>query len=90
MTELMFNGVFNDMTVPQCVALLSTFVCDEKSSENPRMSEELAGPLRQMQVGAFLRETYSNSFKERVVELERLLIDNKGQTIQWFLLQGFF
>uniref|UniRef100_A0A1B6EZH0 Exosome RNA helicase MTR4 n=1 Tax=Cuerna arida TaxID=1464854 RepID=A0A1B6EZH0_9HEMI len=49
MTELIFNGVFNDLTVPQCVALLSTFVCDEKSSENPRMSEELAGPLRQMQ-----------------------------------------
>ncbi|XP_054278231.1 exosome RNA helicase MTR4-like [Macrosteles quadrilineatus] len=49
MTELIFNGVFNDLSVPQCVALLSTFVCDEKSSSNPKMSEELAGPLRQMQ-----------------------------------------
>lgn len=50
MTELIFNGVFQDLTVQQCVALLSTFVCDEKSSENPKKSEELAGPLRQMQV----------------------------------------
>ena len=33
----------------QTCALLSTFVCDEKSSENPKLSDELSGPLRQMQ-----------------------------------------
>lgn len=49
MTEMIFNGMFNDLSVPQCVALLSCFVCDEKSSEMPKRSEELAGPLRQMQ-----------------------------------------
>lgn len=32
----------------QTCALLSTFVCDEKSSETPKLSEELTGPLRQM------------------------------------------
>ena len=49
MTEMIFNGVFNDLTTAQSVALLSTFVCDEKSSENPKSTEELSGPLRAMQ-----------------------------------------
>ena len=50
MTEMIFNGMFNNLTTPQCVALLSCFVFDEKSNEMPKMGEELSGPLRQMQV----------------------------------------
>uniref|UniRef100_A0A1I8QAL3 Helicase ATP-binding domain-containing protein n=1 Tax=Stomoxys calcitrans TaxID=35570 RepID=A0A1I8QAL3_STOCA len=49
MTEMIFNGVFNDLTTAQSVSLLSCFVCDEKSSENPTSAEELSGPLRSMQ-----------------------------------------
>ncbi|XP_055849713.1 exosome RNA helicase MTR4 [Episyrphus balteatus] len=49
MTELIFNGVFNELTTAQSVSLLSTFVCDEKSSETPQSTEELSGPLRSMQ-----------------------------------------
>uniref|UniRef100_A0A8D8XRQ2 Superkiller viralicidic activity 2-like 2 n=1 Tax=Cacopsylla melanoneura TaxID=428564 RepID=A0A8D8XRQ2_9HEMI len=49
MTELIFNGVFNDLTVAQCCALLSCFVCDEKSSETPAQVQIMAGPLRKMQ-----------------------------------------
>lgn len=49
MTEMIFNGMFNDLTVPQCVALISCFVCDEKSNEMQTIGEELSGPLRQMQ-----------------------------------------
>ncbi|CAH0390444.1 unnamed protein product [Bemisia tabaci] len=49
MTEMMFNGMFNDLDVPQCVAILSCFVCDEKSNEVPKRSAELSGLLRQMQ-----------------------------------------
>ncbi|XP_061389848.1 exosome RNA helicase MTR4-like [Musca vetustissima] len=49
MTEMIFNGVFNDLTTAQAVSLLSCFVCDEKSSENPTSAEELSGPLRSMQ-----------------------------------------
>uniref|UniRef100_A0A1A9X490 Helicase ATP-binding domain-containing protein n=1 Tax=Glossina brevipalpis TaxID=37001 RepID=A0A1A9X490_9MUSC len=48
-TEMIFNGVFNDLTSPQTVALLSCFVCDEKSSETIQCVEELSGPLRSMQ-----------------------------------------
>lgn len=36
-------------TAAQTCSLLSTFVCDEKSSEMPQLSEELSGPLRAMQ-----------------------------------------
>lgn len=43
MTELIFEGVFNNLTVAQSVALLSCFVCDEKSSEMPKLTDELSG-----------------------------------------------
>ena len=49
-TELIFNGVFNDLTPAQAAALMSCFVFDEKANETPRLTEELSGPLRQMQV----------------------------------------
>ncbi|KAK0052105.1 superkiller viralicidic activity 2-like 2 isoform X1 [Biomphalaria pfeifferi] len=49
LTELLFNGVFNDLTPQQCCALLSCFVFQEKASEMPKLGEELSGPLRIMQ-----------------------------------------
>ncbi|XP_058789617.1 exosome RNA helicase MTR4 [Phymastichus coffea] len=49
LTEMIFNGLFNSLTVPQMTALISCFVCDDKSSETPKSIEELSGPLRQMQ-----------------------------------------
>lgn len=49
MTEMIFNGLFNALNVPQMIALISCFVCDDKSNEMPRTSERLSGPLRQMQ-----------------------------------------
>jgi len=49
-TELLFNGVFNDLTPEQCCALLSCFVFQEKSKQNPKLTEELSGPLRLLQV----------------------------------------
>ena len=49
-TELLFNGVFNNLTPQQSAALFSCFVFDEKAKEMPKLTEELSGPLRQMQV----------------------------------------
>ncbi|GAB6028829.1 Exosome RNA helicase MTR4 [Chamberlinius hualienensis] len=48
-TELLLNGVFNSLTPQQAAALLSCFVFQEKANEMPRLTEELSGPLRQMQ-----------------------------------------
>lgn len=49
LTEMIFNGTFNDLSAPQSVALLSCFVCDERSSEQPTSLDELSAPLKQMQ-----------------------------------------
>jgi ATP-dependent RNA helicase DOB1 len=49
LTEMIFNGLFNALDVTQTAALLSCFVCDEKSNEMPKLSEALSGPLKQMQ-----------------------------------------
>jgi len=50
LTEMMFNGIFIDLDVPKTVSLLSCLVCDERSNEVPKLSEELSGPLKMMQV----------------------------------------
>jgi len=50
---MIFNGVFNDLSADQIVAIMSCFVFQEKGEETPKLSEELAGPLRQMQVCLF-------------------------------------
>ncbi|KAI8809036.1 rRNA-processing arch domain-containing protein [Cladochytrium replicatum] len=54
LTEMIFNGVFNDLTVEQTVALLSCFCFGEKANEadSSRVRDELAGPLRRMQESA--------------------------------------
>ncbi|GFT23490.1 exosome RNA helicase MTR4 [Nephila pilipes] len=49
LTEMIFNGAFNDLNVHQTIALLSCFVFQEKSNEMPKLTEELSGPLRLMQ-----------------------------------------
>ncbi|XP_073227309.1 exosome RNA helicase MTR4-like [Porites lutea] len=82
LTEMIFNGVFNDLTVQQCVALLSCFVFEEKSDEMPKLTEELAGPLRQMQESArrigkvseeakleIDVETYVESFRPHIMDV---------------------
>ncbi|XP_060529322.1 exosome RNA helicase MTR4 [Cylas formicarius] len=48
-TEMMFSGMFGKLTPQQSCALLSCFVCDERSNEAPTLSDQLSGPLRQMQ-----------------------------------------
>lgn len=50
LTEMIFNGLFMDLDVPKTVALLSCLVCDERSNDVPKLSEELSGPLKMMQV----------------------------------------
>ncbi|XP_061732578.1 exosome RNA helicase MTR4 [Nerophis ophidion] len=49
LTEMVFNGLFNDLTVEQATALLSCFVFQENANELPKLTEQLAAPLRQMQ-----------------------------------------
>lgn len=47
-TEMIFNGTFNDLTAAQCAALLSCFVCDDRASEQT-IDAELQAPYKQIQ-----------------------------------------
>lgn len=59
LTELIFNGTFNDLTPEQCAGLLSCFVFQERAKEVPRLKPELAEPLKAMQdMATRLAKTY--------------------------------
>ncbi|KAH7674653.1 RNA helicase protein [Dioscorea alata] len=51
-TELMFNGTFNDLDHHQVAALASCFIPGDKSNEQIHLRIELAKPLQQLQDSA--------------------------------------
>ncbi|QCD85176.1 ATP-dependent RNA helicase DOB1 [Vigna unguiculata] len=51
-TELMFNGTFNDLDHHQVAALASCFIPGDKSNEQIQLRTELAKPLQQLQDSA--------------------------------------
>lgn len=68
LTELIFNGTFNELTPEQCAALLSCFVFQERAKEIPRLKPELQEPLKAMQdMAAKLAKTYKEC-KIEIVE----------------------
>lgn len=82
LTELIFNGNFNDLTVEQCVSLLSCFVFQERAKEVPRLKPELAEPLKNMQDMAskiakvykeckieIVEKEYTESFRPELMEV---------------------
>lgn len=70
LTELIFNGNFNDLTPEQCAALLSCFVFQEISKETPRLKPELSEPLKLMQEMAGKIAKISKESKIEIVEKE--------------------
>lgn len=70
LTELIFNGTFNDLTPEQCAALLSCFVFQERAKEVPRLKPELAEPLKSMQDMATRIAKISKECKIEIVEKE--------------------
>ncbi|KAL6985027.1 Helix-loop-helix protein 2 [Sarracenia purpurea var. burkii] len=51
-TELMFNGTFNELDHHQIAALVSCFIPGDKSNEQIQLRAELAKPLQQLQDSA--------------------------------------
>ena len=50
LTEMLFNGVFNELTVSQLVALCSCFVVTENVKDDlPKLHQDLAAPYKVMQ-----------------------------------------
>lgn len=68
LTELIFNGCFNDLSPEQCAALLSCFVFQERSKETPRLKPELSEPLKQLQEMALKIAKISKECKIEIVE----------------------
>ncbi|EOR02115.1 ATP-dependent RNA helicase mtr4 [Wallemia ichthyophaga EXF-994] len=85
LTEMIFNGVFNQLSPEQSAAVLSCFVFDEKSEANQTLDNDLKAPLHILQEGArriakislesklsFDEEVYVRSFK---VELMNVVME---------------
>jgi ATP-dependent RNA helicase DOB1 len=49
LTEMIFNGTFVDLEPEKAAALLSCLVCDERSNDAPKLTEDLSGALKNMQ-----------------------------------------
>jgi len=84
LTELIFQGMFNDLDIPHTVALLSCFIFDEKTEVNmSKIKEAMIGPIRQVQetarriakveseskVESVEAEEYAARFKPALVEI---------------------
>ncbi|EEH43368.2 ATP-dependent RNA helicase MTR4 [Paracoccidioides brasiliensis Pb18] len=85
LSELLFNGFFNNLTPEQCAAVLSVFVFEETSKETPPISkEELAKPLRDIQAQARVIAKVSQESKLTVNEDEYV----KG--FRWELMEVIY
>ncbi|THH17164.1 hypothetical protein EW146_g3591 [Bondarzewia mesenterica] len=86
LTELIFNGVFNPLTPEQCAGLLSCFVFSEKSTQQIRLKEELAAPLRVMQEIARRIAKVSKESKLPIVEddyVSSFKVELMDAVVQW-------
>jgi ATP-dependent RNA helicase DOB1 len=84
-TNMVFDGAFNDLAVPQIVALLSCFVHKEENKDaggNPKIRSDMQAPFRQLQAVArgvakvcaeakliVDEEEYVNSFNPGLVDV---------------------
>ncbi|KAG8527959.1 ATP-dependent RNA helicase mtr4 [Bacidia gigantensis] len=69
LSELLFDGFFNELTPELCAAVLSCFIFEEKS-EAPALKEELAKPYREIQAKARIVARVSQESKLPLVEDE--------------------
>ena len=68
-TEMLFNGLFNNLNPNQIASLLSCFVFEEKAEQLPKLTEELSEPLRQMQE---LAKRIANVSKDAKLEIDEM------------------
>jgi ATP-dependent RNA helicase DOB1 len=69
LSELLFNGFFNQLSPEFCAAVLSCFIFEEKS-QSPPLKEELAKPFREIQAQARIIARVSQESKLEVNEDE--------------------
>jgi ATP-dependent RNA helicase DOB1 len=82
LSELLFNGFFNNLTPEQLAAVISVFVFEEKVKEAPPLSkDELAKPLKEIQAQARIIAKVSQESKLAVNE------DEYVQSFHWELME---
>ncbi|CAO1600944.1 ATP-dependent RNA helicase mtr4, variant 2 [Xanthoria calcicola] len=80
LSELLFDGFFNELAPELCAAVLSCFIFEEKA-ESPALKEELAKPFREVQAKARMIAKVSQESKLSVNEEEYL------QTFKYQLME---
>lgn len=85
LSELLFNGFFNDLTPEQVAAVISVFVFEEKTKETPALTkDELAQPLKEIQSQARRIAKVSQESKMAVNE------DEYVQSFHWELMEVIY
>ncbi|GAV52401.1 hypothetical protein ZYGR_0AG03920 [Zygosaccharomyces rouxii] len=75
LTELIFNGNFNDLKPEQAAALLSCFAFQERCKEAPRLKPELAEPLKAM--------------REAAAKIAKIMKDSKLEIVEKDYVESF-
>lgn len=75
LTELIFNGNFNELKPEQCAALLSCFAFQERCKEAPRLKPELAEPLKNL--------------KEIASKIAKIMKDSKIEIVEKDYVESF-
>ncbi|KAJ5812209.1 hypothetical protein N7474_008510 [Penicillium riverlandense] len=85
LSELLFNGFFNNLTPEQLAAVMSVFVFEEKVKEAPALTrDDLAKPLKEIQSQARIIAKVSQESKMALNE------DEYVQSFHWELMEVIF
>lgn len=85
LSELLFNGFFNNLTPEQIASVMSCFVFEEKVKETPPLSkDELAKPLKEIQTQARIIAKVSQESKMATNE------DEYVQSFHWELMEVIY
>ncbi|CAI7564614.1 unnamed protein product [Penicillium glandicola] len=85
LSELLFNGFFNNLTAEQIASVMSCFVFEEKVKEAPALAkDELAKPLKEIQSQARIIAKVSQESKMAVNE------DEYVQSFHWELMEVIY
>ncbi|KAH0566228.1 ATP-dependent RNA helicase mtr4 [Trichoglossum hirsutum] len=70
LSELLLNGFFNELNPELCAAVLTCFICEEKSKKSTQLREELQKPFLDIRTQAKLIAKVSQESKLKVNEEE--------------------
>jgi len=81
LSELLFNGFFNDLSSEVIASVLSVFIFEEKSNDTPQLKEDLQKAFAEVQRQARIVAKVSSECKLQVNEEEYL------QSFKWQLME---